>query len=209
MAQRARTTCRFAPLLLLLAAPARAAAGEPAGPPVGGGSPLMTLVALLLVLACGVAGYLYVERLRHGCPRCKRRMERLDDETVEALLTRVERTEARLGSVRFALWSCAACNEETRERHVDLRSGYGCCPSCGAQALARRTWTVERATYARGGLERIDECCESCGYAASRTRSTPRLHRPAKTRSAAGAFSSSSSGFAGGRSSGDPATGGW
>src|SRR5262249_27842737 len=119
------------------------------------------------------------------------------------------------------VWRCAACNEEKRERHVNLFSGYGSCPSCGARTLASSTWTVEQATYDHSGLERIDQHCESCGYASSYTRSTAQLQRPVQTTSATGVLSSSSSsssssptsssssGFGGGQSSGDGASGSW
>jgi uncharacterized protein len=181
---------------------------------------MMLLGVLFLIASCGVAGYVYVDRLRHRCPRCKQRMEPLDDGAVDALLSPVEKAEKRLGSVRFAVWRCAACNEEERERHVNLFSGYGHCPSCGAQALASSTWPIQQATYSYGGLERIDQRCENCGYASSSTRSTAQLQRPVETAAALDTLSSSSnsstssssasdSGFGGGHSSGDGAGGSW
>lgn len=198
-------------------APASFAEHERTAEVVDGNPLMMSLGILLLVAACGIAGYVYVDRLRHRCPRCRERMEPLDDAAVDALLSPVERTEKRLGSVRFAVWRCAACNEEKRERHVNLFSRYGSCPSCAARALASNAWILEQATYDHGGLERIDQRCENCGYASSYTRSTAQLQRPVDSTSALGSYSSSSSstssasdsGFGGGHSSGDGASGSW
>jgi len=197
-------------VLSLLAAPARdvaAASRPPSRPPLlapaprpGAWSPLAALGVLLLAAAGCTAGYLAVDRLRRRCPRCKQPMERLADETAEALLTRVERTEEQLGSVHYALWSCIACNEEKRERRVNLFSGYGSCPSCGARALASSTSTVQQATYSHGGLQRTDESCRSCGYAASHATSTAPLERPDEAPSTPAPFPTSPA---------DDTTGGW
>jgi uncharacterized protein len=76
------------------------------------------------------------------------------------------------------------------------------CPNCGKRGMERSVVTLQNATEAQSGQEKVTTICPSCQHKEVYLRVVPRINRDRGGRSGGG-------GFGGGRSSGGGASGRW
>ena len=139
----------------------------------------------------------YLRNRPRRCQACGTMMARIDEAADDAYLSGSEKTEERVGSVDYDIWSCR-CGQTVKLRYASWLSPYGKCGQCQARTLKATTTTLVSATTSSEGRARVDERCANCGFARSYERSIPRIRQ-----------SSSSSSSSGGSSSGRGSSGSW
>lgn len=179
------------------------------------------VLAALGLLAVGIPVALW--RRRNRCPQCGVKTVLLDEAKDDAYLSPAELAEERVGSVDYQIRACPGCGDVRKLKKSKVLTRYSGCPGCGARTKGEVSTVLRHATYDHGGLVRVDERCEHCGYSRSYERATPPERRPEPARPSApsvwgasslgsgrssggsgfgGGRSGASSGFGGGRSSG-------
>ncbi|HJT31019.1 MAG TPA: TPM domain-containing protein [Pirellulales bacterium] len=155
------------------------------------------------------------------CVGCGAPMTRLSEAADDQYLTPGERTEERLGSVDYDVWSCGVCGQTQKFRYGAFFTRYSRCPQCRSKTKSSVKRTVRAATYSQGGLIEIEDFCHNCQYRNVRTHGTPMLTDTTTASTALWAsgastpsapstsFTSFDAGAAGGHSSGAGASGGW
>lgn len=155
------------------------------------------------------------------CVGCGAPMTRLSEAADDQYLTPGERTEERLGSVDYDVWSCGVCGQTQKFRCGAFFTRYSRCAQCGSKTKSSVKRTVRAATYSQGGLIEIEDFCHNCSYRNVRTHSTPMLTDTTAASTAlwssaastpatpAAPFTSFDAGATGGHSSGAGASGGW
>lgn len=130
--------------------------------------------ALVLVAAILIFIPLWRRRPRR-CPDGHGRMRLLSDAEDDALLTREEGLEERLGSVDYEVWLCPVCNKRVVIPHRKWFSKYSDCPSCRRRTCESRTVTLRAATTASTGERAIYRECQNCGFKDSRREVIPQI----------------------------------
>ncbi|MCS7208488.1 MAG: TPM domain-containing protein [Fimbriimonadales bacterium] len=199
--------------------------------------PIVVPLGIVLLGAGMILLLVYVLRERPPrCPTCNQPMRLLDEDSDDAYLNELQRTEERLGSVNYHVWRCEPCATLEVLPKVALFHPYSECPECGGRTVYETARIVRKPTYRRTGLELVAYKCKNprCGYRLEQERTLPRLERyddewravgwaigsvlgdslsSAGSRSAVGGFSSGSSSggssFGGGSSGGGGAGRGW
>jgi len=165
-------------------------------------------------VAAGFAGLRSLFRPRN-CPHCGTAMIRLSESEDDSQLVPSERLEEELGSVNYQVWSCPVCPHVQKSRRGAFFTRYARCPRCQSVTKSQTVSTIQAATTANTGVERVNERCLHCGWEKASTRVTPRLPDPSTSTSSSfdsssgSSFSSSSSSSSGGHSSGGGASGSW
>ncbi|HSA24614.1 MAG TPA: hypothetical protein P5076_24350, partial [Myxococcota bacterium] len=161
----------------------------------------------------------HMESYRRPCGKCRARMDLVDEQADDALLSTEEQAEERIGGADWELWNCPGCGAQEKIE-VSL-GGASRCGKCKRRTLIVKRTTLRSATYDHGGEVRVDETCHNpnCRHHSSHTHSTPRLTRPSpssggsrsssSSSSRSSSSSSSSGGFGGGRSGGGGASRKW
>lgn len=175
----------------------------PPGPGVSPGGFFGALVAGVAGLIALIAGVFQFSV--HKCPRCKIKLEPLDEAADDAFLNAGQKAEESLGSVDHDVLRCPSCQYQQMVAIHRWFSGYHACPLCTCKTLKIESDVLESATTHSTGLRRISRTCLHCSFSDQRNEIIPR--RPEPSRSSG--FSSSSRSFGGGRSSGGGASGGW
>jgi len=135
-------------------------------------------------------------------------MIRLSGPAEDSLLADGERTEERLGSVDYDVWTCPTCPQVTKVRHGAFFTAYGRCPACGFATKSQTVNRIHSPTSFSSGLEEIVERCAQCGHSARSTRVIP-LEQEDNSSMWSSSSSASSSSSSGGYSSGSGASGSW
>lgn len=143
-----------------------------------------------------------LRRRPRTCARCNVRMGRLAEEEDDKHLEEGERTEERIGSVDYDVWSCPSCGEVLKTRWGTIFTQYSKCGGCRWRTLKSTSRTVRAATDHSSGLAEVTETCSHCSHRRTSMRTIPRV-----TRSSSSSSSSSRSG--GGSSSGRGSSGSW
>jgi uncharacterized protein len=125
------------------------------------------------VAAGGAVLRRYLRNRPRRCRACGTTMTRLEEAADDTYLTSGERTEERVGSVDYDVWTCR-CGQTQKLRYGALFSSYGQCRSCGSRTLKVTTTTLVSATTSSTGRARVDERCVHCNYANSYERTIPR-----------------------------------
>ncbi len=142
----------------------------------------------------------------------------LAEDRDDAHLSEPERTEERLGSVDYDVWSCPSCERVLKLRYGAILTSYSRCPECGFRTKNSTSERLALATTYSRGRERIVETCASCSYRHVYERLVPRVRSSSGRRrsgwgsgsgSSWGSRSGSGWGSRGGRSSGGGASGSW
>ena len=175
-------------------------------PPGPGVSP----VGFFGAIAAGVAGLIAliggaIQFSVRKCPRCKIKLEPLDEAADDAFLNAGQKAEESLGSVDHDVLRCPSCQYQQMVAIHRWFSGYHACPLCTCKTLKIESDVIDSATTHSTGLRRITRTCLHCSFNDQRNEIIPR--RPEPSRSSG--FSSSSRSFGGGRSSGGGASGSW
>lgn len=177
-----------------------------------------------LSLGLGLITYLLVNRKYNRsrnapltCPTCRSKMQKLNEEEDNALLSPQQDFEEKLNTVDYDVWVCPDCGTVERYPFRIDQKQYEECPNCHTVAMHLvRDHTVQPATTQREGTgEKIYEC----KYCHNRTRRRYTIPRKADGSAAAlGAAAVLGSGrhgggfgggFGGGMTGGGGATGRW
>ena len=191
-------------------APAPLSAMAPVQPEPSSRPPGLPTRGFFAALAAGVAGLIALiggalQFSVRKCPRCKIKLEPLDEAADDAFLNAGQKAEESLGSVDHDVLCCPSCQYQQMVAIHRWFSGYHACPLCTCKTLKIESDVLESATTHSTGLRRITRTCLHCSFNDQRNEIIPR--RPEPSRSSG--FSSSSRSFGGGRSSGGGASGGW
>lgn len=150
---------------------------------------------------------------RHGrnrprtCPICRIDMVRLGETAEDSRLADGERTEERIGSVEYDVWTCPTCPHVTKVRYGAFFTAYSRCPACGYATKSETVNRIRSPTSFSSGLEEVVERCKNCGHSARSTRVIP--VEQDDNSSMWSSSSSCSSSSSGGHSSGSGASGSW
>lgn len=156
------------------------------------------LAALLLVVAGVVLGPVRRRRPRR-CPAGHGKMRLLSEAEDDAMLTREEGLEERLGSVDYDVWVCPECGQRLVIPYRKWFSKYKECPQCRRRTCETTSVTLRAATSMSDGLRAIDRKCQSCGFKDEQREIIPRI--VVTTTSSSGGSSFGGGGGAGGGSS--------
>lgn len=130
----------------------------------------------LLVLAGGTMGARRMWRRRpRRCPAGHGFMRLLSEAEDDAMLTREEGLEERLGSVDYDVWVCGQCDQRLVIPYRKWFSKYGECPKCQRRTCETATVTLRAATTVSAGERAIYRECQSCGFKDSRRETIPRI----------------------------------
>lgn len=160
----------------------------------------------LLVLVGGSmgAGRMWRRRPRR-CPAGHGRMRLLSEAEDDAMLTREEGLEERLGSVDYDVWVCPKCDQRLVIPYKKWFTKYSTCPKCNRRTCETITVTVRAPTTVSVG-ERIISCdCQNCDFKDSRREIIPRVVESSSSSggsSGSGGGGGSGSGFGGGSAGG-------
>ena len=165
---------------------------------VSRGSNSWFLVPLGVLVLAGAGLGLRRLRRRHPrrCPAGHGWMRLLSEAEDDAMLTREEGLEERLGSVDYDVWVCPQCDQRIVIPYKRWFSKYTECPSCRRRTCETYTVTLQAATTMSTGLRTINRACQSCGFKDSRREVIPMI--VVATSSSGGSSDSGGSSFGGG-----------
>jgi uncharacterized protein len=129
-------------------------------------------------------------------------MRLLNEAEDDALLTREEGLEERLGSVNYDVWVCPQCQQRLVIPHKKWFSKYSECSNCHRLTCETRTVTIRAATTSSSGLRALYSECLSCGLKKERREIIPEIMATSSD------GSGSSGGFGGGGGGGGGSGGG-
>lgn len=148
------------------------------------------------------------------CPFCQSTMHKVNPDMRLAILSDVQRTEARLAVFDYRLLMCPNGHTAEVDYHGRLYKYFSVCSHCGARAVHQgETYTVKEPTLISTGLRRTDYICEHCRHQTFKTSIIPKIVVTSTASSSGGGFggggrSFGGGGFGGGRSFGGGRTGG-
>lgn len=173
---------------------------------IGIGIPLVASLPLLILLY----------RLRNSprnCPRCRTRMNKIDEVHDNEYLNSAQDTEERIGSVDYDVWLCPACGERDIEQYISPVSGYTECPRCHAHTRKLTTTRILRQpTPVSTGLGEKVYSCVHCGNVDVVPFTIPMVVVPVISGGSGhsgGGGGFGGGGFGGGMTGGGGASGGW
>jgi uncharacterized protein len=174
-------------------------------PGVARGVALGALGAVPVVLVSAVGLRRWRRHRRRRCPQCRARMRRLTETEDDELLDDGQRTEERIRSVDYDVWTCPSCAHHFTLRYPKWITGYSTCPQCANRTKSSTEEVIHAATTSANGSARVTEQCAFCAFTHVYTRTLPRL----SSSTSSGGGGGSSSGFGGGRSGGGGASRGY
>jgi uncharacterized protein len=167
-------------------------------------------LGLLMLVGGGTALGSWRRRRPRRCPAGHGKMRLLSESEDDAMLTREEGLEERLGSIDYDVWVCPQCNQRLVIPYRKWFSKYTDCPSCGRRTCETRTITLSAATTVSTGMRAIKRECQNCGFKDSRREVIPQIVVVATTSSGDSGSSGGGSSLGGGSSfgGGSPSGGG-
>lgn len=186
---------------------------------------VLSLGAGLIFFILSFWFYRSIRTRKRICPTCGHKMNRLNEEEDNALLTPSQDFEERLNTVDYDVWECPSCHTVERLPFKANQVKYTECPSCGTVAMCLKgTRTVRPATTrSEGSGVKVYEC-QFCHHKEERPYVIPKKDDGTAAAMAAGAILGSmgnrnggggfgsggfGGGFGGGRTGGGGASGGW
>jgi uncharacterized protein with PIN domain len=137
-----------------------------------------------LLAGAGLAGIPVVRRRRpRRCPRCGKRMHRLDEQRDDDALDPAQRIEERIKSVDYDVWACE-CGEMLVLPYRSWFSSYHRCPACHHRTAKVSRRVIKQPNYTTKGLARDTTTCKACG-----ATSTKEIVLPKRTQSSSGSSS--------------------
>jgi uncharacterized protein len=143
--------------------------------PSGNNSWLLAPLGVLVLISGSLAFRPLWRRRPRRCPAGHGKMRLLSDAEDDAMLSREEGLEERLGSIDYDVWVCPQCDQRLVIPYRKWFSKYSDCPSCGRRTCETRTVTLSAATTASTGLRAIYRECENCGFKDSRQEIIPQI----------------------------------
>jgi uncharacterized protein len=157
-------------------------------PPLRGGVRWWHVLGGALLAGAGLAGIPVLRRRRpRRCPRCGKRMHRLDEQRDDDALDPAQRVEERLKSVDYDVWSCE-CGEMLVLPYRAWFSSYHLCPACHHRTAKISRRVIKQPTYTAKGRAEDTTTCKACG-----ATSTKEIVLPKRTQSSSGSSSGSGS----------------
>ena len=161
------------------------------------GSTLVGILgSILAVLLAILGGTRYARSRRRVCPRCGRKMRRLDEQDDNAKLDRGQRVEEMVRSVDYDVWVCE-CGETKIIPYRKWFSKYSECRECHRRTAKSQYTVLSAATTVATGLAEKRYRCEACQAKWEEQIVLPRI-----TESSSSSSSGGSSGGGGGSSFG-------
>ena len=186
---------------------------------------VLSLGAGLIFYVLAFWFYRSIRTRKRICPTCGHKMNRLNEEEDNALLTPSQDFEERLNTVDYDVWECPSCHTVERLPFKANQVKYSECPSCGTVAMCLTgTRTVKPATTRSAGSGVKVYECQFCHHKEERPYVIPKKEDGTAAAMAAGAVLGSmgsrnggggfgsggfGGGFGGGRTGGGGASGGW
>jgi uncharacterized protein len=158
----------------------------------------------LVVVGAGIAFVRLRRRRPRRCPGCHTKMRLLSEAEDDAMLTREEGLEERLGSIDYDVWVCPQCRQRLVIPYRKWFSKYSNCPKCGRRTCETRTVTLRAATTVSSGLRAIDRECQNCGFKDERREIIPQIVEASSSGGSGGSGSAGGGGssFGGGSAGG-------
>ncbi|MEK7667514.1 MAG: TPM domain-containing protein [Gemmatimonadota bacterium] len=167
-----------------------------------GGGAIGIFFTIVFFAALGGGGYALLRgwrrTRRRRCPKCRTKMDRLNERADDAFLDKAERVEEKLRSVDYDVWKCGACSEAIKIAYSKKWSGVEECPQCKHRTMQVRQAVVRSATESAEGMARVIAKCENCGHKTEHSKVLPRIVSSSSSSSSSGWSSSDSSGGGGG-----------
>ncbi|MFL5614998.1 MAG: TPM domain-containing protein [Gemmatimonadaceae bacterium] len=167
---------------------------------------IVPLGALVLV-GGGIGATRMWRRRPRRCPAGHGRMRLLSEAEDDAMLTRDEGVEERLGSVDYDVWVCSKCDQRLVIPYKKWFTKYSQCPKCQRRTCETITVTVRAATTVSTGERIITRNCQNCDFKDSRREIIPRVIASSAS-SGGSSFSGGGTGGGGGSSFGGGSAGG-
>jgi uncharacterized protein len=95
------------------------------------------------------------------CPKCGKKMRRLDEQTDDAKLDPGQALEEKLGSMDYDVWQCE-CGEATVIPYGAFAPKYSKCPKCGYKTVSNEREIILSATTVSAGIEERRFHCAAC-----------------------------------------------
>ncbi len=157
-------------------------------------SPAASIVFFIIfgILIAGIALRIYARKRARTCPRCGKRMRRLDEQADDAKLDRAQRLEETIKSIDYDVWVCE-CGESKVIPYRRWFSKYSECQECHRRTASSTYSVIVPATTVSTGIAQKNFFCQNC-----KASWTVQIILPRITQSSS---SSSSGGGGGGGSS--------
>jgi uncharacterized protein len=163
------------------------------------------------IIVCGIFYILLVRpflKLRpRKCPKCRKKMVRLNEVEDDAFLTEGEIAEEHCESVNYDIWYCNDCKETKKVKRSRFFSKISKCPKCKYKTLRSKSRIIHHATHSHEGLGEMHLDCQNCSYTRTSRYTIARITE--SDNSSSGSYSSGSSSSSGGSSSGSGSSGRW
>ena len=169
---------------------------------------LFALLGVLLLVGAGIALAPLRRRWPRRCPNGHGKMRLLSEAEDDAMLTREEGLEERLGSVDYDVWVCPKCDQRLVIPYRKWFSKYSACPKCGRRTCESRTVTLRAATTVSSGLRAIHRECQNCGFEDERQEIIPQIVVTTSSSGGSGSGGGGGGGGGGGSFGGGSAGGG-
>ncbi|HKW11373.1 MAG TPA: TPM domain-containing protein [Gemmatimonadaceae bacterium] len=164
--------------------------------PSGGNSAwFLAPLGVVVLVGAGVTVGRYRRRRPRRCPAGHGKMRLLSESEDDAMLTREEGLEERLGSIDYDVWVCPKCDQRLVIPYRKWFSKYTDCPRCRRRTCETRSITMSVATTVSTGLRVVERECQNCGFKDSRREVIPMI---VVTTSSSGGSDSSGGGGGGG-----------
>ena len=151
------------------------------------------IAALLLAI---VGSTRYARYRQRTCPRCGKRMRRLDEQDDNARLDRGQRVEEMLKSVDYDVWVCD-CGESKTIPYRSWFSKYKECRECHRRTAKCNYTVLVPATTASTGLAEKRYHCQSCHAKWDEQVVIPRVTESSSSSSSGGGGGGGGSSFGG------------
>src|SRR5436305_1584094 len=136
---------------------------------------LFAPLGVLGLLGAGMAVPWMRRRRPRRCPNGHGKMRLLSETEDDAMLTREEGLEERLGSVDYDVWVCPQCDQRLVIPYRKWFSKYQDCPNCLRRTCETRSVTLRTATTLSTGERAVYRQCQSCGFKDERRELIPRV----------------------------------
>ena len=180
---------------------------------------VMSAICLFVPLVAVVPYLILLNRWRNGvhkCPKCRTKMQKVDEVHDNDFLSPTQDTEERLNSVDYDVWLCPSCGETEILPYRSQLTNYQPCPQCGGLTCSLiKDQIILNPTTSRDGKGMRVYHCQNCTYEYTKYYDIAKLPTPlvipggGRGGSGFGGGGFSGGGFGGGLTGGGGASGGW
>lgn len=109
------------------------------------------------------------------CPKCRKKMARLNESEDDAYLTEGEIAEEHCESVNYDIWYCSDCKETKKVKRGRFFGKFSKCPKCKYKTLKIKRRILHHATSVSEGLGEFNQDCQNCSYTRTSTYTIARI----------------------------------